>query len=51
MRLALKRFELEAEAAAAKHCVLEYLLTDGTGITGGDHRSSVTGVLFALVGR
>lgn len=48
MRLALKRFELEADAAAAMHCVQEGLLTDGTGISGGDHRSSVMGFCLVL---
>lgn len=48
MRLALKRFKLEAEEDdAGKHCVFEYLLTDGTGISSGDHRGSVAG--FCLV--
>lgn len=41
MSLALKRFELEAEAAATNHHACDYLLTDGTEISGGDHRSSI----------
>lgn len=47
MRLISKRFELEAEDAAANHCVCEHLLTDGTEISGGDHRSSVTGFVWS----
>lgn len=48
MRLALRRFKLEAEEdAAVKHCVLEYFLTDGTGISSSEHRGSVAG--FCLV--
>ena len=42
----------EVEAAAAKRCMREYLLTDGTEISGGDHHSSIEGVFsFGLVGR
>lgn len=48
MRLALKRFECEADAAAVEHCVQEGLLTDGIGMSGGDHRGSVMGFCLVL---